>query len=420
MAQKKVQLNRRGFLKKIGAVSAAPFLIKLSNVWAATEKSGESNEPNLPDPNSPPEIKSKIPLRNLGKTGIKVPCLSLGANRLDSIIILKAAIQNDVTYFDTASSYVGGNSEATIGKLLESDSKLRKKIFLATKASQARTPEQMEQLLRDSLENMKTDYVDLYHFHGLSDPSAMTDDLKKWVEKVKKEKKIKFFGFSTHSNMPQCMTAAAKLGWVDAIMTSYNFRLMLDDDMKKAVDTCQKAGVGLIAMKTLGLRVRGGGTFTDEEKKVYQHFVEKGYTELQARIKSILQDGKIASACIGMKSVSELQENIKAVTVKKELTRSDRQVLRDYARSTKSDYCAGCAEVCSPACPEMPYIAEVMRYMMYYNSYGDLKLAKENFAMLPAAARAKLLTADYSLAEKRCPNSLPIAKIIHQAAKTLV
>jgi predicted aldo/keto reductase-like oxidoreductase len=266
---------------------------------------------------------------------------------------------------------------------------------------------------------MKTDYVDFYQLHGPSDPSVFTDEIKQWAEKAKRQKKIRLFGFSTHSNMPQCLTAAAKLGWIDAIMTSYNFRLMLVDDMKKAIDACQKTGIGLVAMKTLGLRVRPGEEFTEEDKKVYKHFMDKGYTEVQARIKAILQDGRIASACVGVKSVTELEENINAVVDKQQLTKQDHQVLADYARKTKTDYCAGCAHICSCACPDMPYIAEVMRYMMYHNSYGEQILAKENFAMLPSAAKAKLLTADYSLAAKLCPNHLPIAKIMSQAARKL-
>jgi len=419
MAEKRNKIDRRDFLKTVGAAGLGSAFAGVTNVFASTALPASPNEPNLTGPNSPVEEKLKIPLRSLGKTGVKVSCVSLGANRLDSIIILKAAIQNDVTFFDTASGYMGGNSEATIGKLLESDSKLRKKVFIATKASRARTPEDIENRLNTSLERMKTDYVDLYHFHGLSEPSVLTDDLRKWVEKAKKQKKIRFFGFSIHSNMPQCLTAAAKLGWIDAIMTSYNFRLMLDDDMKKAIDTCQKAGVGLIAMKVLGLRIRDGGAFTEEDKKVYKHFIEKGYTELQARIKSILQDGKIASACIGMKSVSELQENIKSVINKKELTKNDQQVLRNYAHSTRSDYCAGCAEICSSACPDMPYTADIMRYMMYYNSYGGRDEARELFAQIPGRVRNKLLSMDYSLAEARCPQHLPIGELIAEAVSKL-
>jgi hypothetical protein len=44
--------------------------------------------------------------------------------------------------------------------------------------------------------------------------------------------------------------AAAKLGWIDGIMTSYKYRLMVKDEMKRAVDACAKAGIGLTAMKT--------------------------------------------------------------------------------------------------------------------------------------------------------------------------
>ena len=48
---------------------------------------------------------------------------------------------------------------------------------------------------------------------------------KPWAENAKKKGLIKYFGFSTHSNMARNLFEASKLGWVDAILTTYNFRL---------------------------------------------------------------------------------------------------------------------------------------------------------------------------------------------------
>ena len=49
---------------------------------------------------------------------------------------------------------------------------------------------------------MKTDHIDLYFgVHGLSNPAQLNDEMKKWVEKAKERKVIKYFGFSTHANM---------------------------------------------------------------------------------------------------------------------------------------------------------------------------------------------------------------------------
>ncbi len=70
----------------------------------------------------------------------------------------------------------------------------------------------------------------------------MTDEVRAWAEKAKAEGKIRFFGFSAHKNMENSMLAAAKLGWIDGIMMSYNYRLMVKDKMKRAVDACVKAG----------------------------------------------------------------------------------------------------------------------------------------------------------------------------------
>ena len=67
----------------------------------------------------------------------------------------------------------------------------------------------------------------------------------------------------------------------------------------------------------------------------------------------------------------------------------------------------------------MPHVSEVMRYLMYYNSYGDQQRAKELFAELPGKARSRMLTTSYSLAEKRCPQHMPIANLMAEAASKL-
>ncbi len=60
-----------------------------------------------------------------------------------------------------------------------------------------------------------------------------------------------------------------------------------------------------------------------------------------------------------------------------------------------------------------------MRYLMYYNSYGEQKEARELFAKIPQKVRAKLLSVDYSQAEARCPQNLPIGKLMAEAVSKL-
>jgi len=57
--------------------------------------------------------------------------------------------------------------------------------------------------------------------------------------------------------------------------------------------------------------------------------------------------------------------------------------------------------------------------LMYYNSYGERDTARQLFAQIPEDARNKLLTIDYSLAQSRCPQHLPIGKLVAEAVSKL-
>lgn len=130
-----------------------------------------------------------------------------------------------------------GKSEIGIGQFFGKYPEARKEVFLVTK-SDSRDPEGMTKLLHRSLDRMKTDHVDCYFIHGMKKIEEINQETRIWVEKAKAEGKIRFFGFSTHSNMEDLLLGAARLGWVDGIMASYNFRLMHTDKMKAAVDAC--------------------------------------------------------------------------------------------------------------------------------------------------------------------------------------
>ena len=60
-----------------------------------------------------------------------------------------------------------------------------------------------------------------------------------------------------------------------------------------------------------------------------------------------------------------------------------------------------------------------MRYLMYYNSYGEQAEARRLFAQIPTNVRNKLLSVDYSLAESWCPQRLPIHELIIEAVSVL-
>ena len=418
MKEDRNEINRRDFLKTIGAAGLVPALAPVTTGIASAQ---EKADPNAAAKTQEP----KFPQRKLGKTGVKVPILSLGTmfNLIDNQIILRSTLKLGVNSWDTAHNYGGGNSELGVGKFLKDNPETRKNLFLATKASGAGTIDQIEERLQTSLKRMNTDYIDLYYApHGANGPGDFTDELKQWAESAKKRKLIRFFGFTVHKDMAECLAAAAKLDWIDAIMTSYNFHFMQDDKMQAAIDACHKANIGLIAMKAIGkttIQWARQALETEADKKLIEHLLQKGFSQEQATIKLVLEDERISCACVGMESVAVLNANVAAVLDKTKLTQADFAAFDEYAQATCSGYCAGCAEICDSVLPDAPYVSDIMRYLMYYNSYGQPDWARELFAQIPDNIRSKLLSIDYSVAEACCPQRMPIGKLVAEAVGKL-
>jgi predicted aldo/keto reductase-like oxidoreductase len=399
----------------------------LGSVFAPSNVKAGADASNAADSKAKAEAQKpkfpQVPKRTLGKTGIEVPVLSLGTvfDLVENQVILKSALQWGVNYWDTATNYAGGNSELGIGKYLAQNPRMREKLFIVSKPPDLSTPvpdlEDVEKQLQDSLKRMNTDYIDLYlAVHGLRNPDQLTNELKQWIEKAKKRGVIKFSGYSTHRNMAQCLTSAAKLNWIDAIMTKYDFRLMQDPEMQAGIEACNKAGIGLIAIKTQARRQK---ITTEEDKKLAGHFLKRGFTEAQAKLKAVLEDERISSAAVGMQNVAILTSNVAAVLDKTKLTQADKAVFKEYAAASCSGYCAGCAYICESALPDVPYISDIMRYLMYYNSYGEQARARELFAKIPSNVKNRLLNIDYRPAEAHCPQHMPIGELIAEAVSKL-
>jgi uncharacterized protein len=388
--------SRRGFIKTATAAGAASIIGALSNRVTASQH------------------QTFMPTRPFGKTGTNVPILSFGGslNTSLSMLLLRQAVKWGVTYWDTAHTYMGGKSEKGMGKYFEKYPSDRKRIFLVTK-SHAWTIMGMNADLDLSLKRMHTDYIDLYFMHSVSGSSELTEDKKAWAEKKKAEGKIRYFGFSTHSNMEECMLAAAGLGWIDGIMITYNYRLMHADRMKRAVDACAKAGIGLTAMKT-----QGGGqvkTDTETELKLAGQFMQKGFTAAQAKLKAVWENPVIASMCTEMPNMTQLMSNVAAATNRTKLSVREVELLRQYAHETRSDCCTGCTAICESVVGGHIPIGDVMRYLMYARSYGNRHRARMQFQKIPLRIRQQMKAADYGPAEQRCPQKMVIGRLMREA-----
>jgi len=407
MSGKDKDLSRRDFLRAAGAAGIGSLLAPTGSL--AGELAQRRAEHQV------------VPTRPFGKTGVEVSCLSLGGifDITSNQLTLRRALEWGVTYWDTATSYVGGRSEIGIGKYFKKHPDARKRVFLVTKSG-ASSSRGMTKHLNRSLERMKTDYIDLFFMHAVSSIGELSYEMKAWAKKAKAAGKIRFFGFSTHSNMEECLLPAANLGWIDGIMMTYNYRLMHTDKMKDAVDACAEAGIGLTAMKTqAGSIWRRVGKESEAASRLTERFLKKGFTEGQAKLKAVWENPKIASICSQMPNLKILMSNVAAALDRTKLSAGDMKLLEHYARETSAGYCAGCTHMCESIYAGEAPIGDTMRYLMYYHGYGDCDRARVLFAELPMDTRRRIPTLDYSLAERRCPQGLPIGKLMKEAAEIL-
>jgi hypothetical protein len=333
-------------------------------------------------------------------------------------MVFRQAYEKGVTYWDTADSYGWGKNEKAIGKYFSKYPSHRDQIFLVTKAATT-DPKKLTQKLDTSLQRMNTSHVDMYFIHYVSDVKAeLSDAVRAWAATAKSQGKIRLFGFSTHKNMEATMLAAAKLGWIDGIMMSYNYRLMQKDRMKRAVDACVQAGIGLTAMKTQAAFSANFyasiGSEADDALKMTEKFLDKGYTAEQAKLKVVWENPHIASICSAMSNMTILQANVAAALNQVPLSAGDKARLARYARLTAPGYCAGCATICESAVDGDIPISDLMRYAMYACSYGERQAAAECFQQLPETVKAKISHADYAAAEQHCPQQLPIGRVLRQ------
>jgi predicted aldo/keto reductase-like oxidoreductase len=403
MAKNNKAWSRREFLKAAGAMGMAPLFASPSSLANA---SGKRTKETL--------ATGIVPTRPFGKTGVDVSILSLGGSLTFTSRqrLLRQAFKAGVTYWDTAASYSGGDSEEGIGKYFSKYPEDREKVFLVTKSDSNKSG-MMTDSLNESLERMKTSYIDLYFLHGISSTRGLNDRVRKWAEREKGKGKIRFFGFSTHRNMEECMIDGAKLGWIDGIMMTYNYRLTHTDQMKAAVDACVEAGIGLTAMKT-----QAGWSWKRETEpaiELKEQFLEKGFSEEQAKLKAVWENPHIASICSHMPNLKILMSNVAAALDKVKLSFQDMRLMEQYAHETASGYCAGCASLCESTVNGHVPVSDVMRYLMYCRSYGDRDRARALFNELPLDTRRRMATTDYTMAERRCPQRMSIGRLMKEA-----
>jgi predicted aldo/keto reductase-like oxidoreductase len=208
-----------------------------------------------------PASAGGIPMRVLGRTGVRVSIIGIGGWHIgavkdpkEAIRIMHAAIDDGVNFFDNSWDYQDGGAETVMGQALAQDGK-RKKVFLMTKNCN-RDYEGSKKCLEDSLRRLKTDVIDLWQFHELvydNDPDWIFEKggMKAALE-AQKQGKVRFIGFTGHKDPRIHLKMLAKPhAWDTAQMPINVLDATYRSFQNEVVPVCLKKNVGVIGMKGL-------------------------------------------------------------------------------------------------------------------------------------------------------------------------
>jgi uncharacterized protein len=364
------------------------------------------------------QVEMIVPKRAFGNTGVKVSKLCYGGGSfigMDGQALLDEALKNGVDCWEIV-SFAG----KTFGEYFKKNPGAREKVFLTGKIYSTE-PAAMQEQLDKTLKENETSVIDFLALHPVEDVKMLTPDVRKWVEKVKKDKKIRFFGFCTHKKMDKCLSEAADLGWIDGIQTFYNYRMQNFKRMEEALQKCHEKGIGIFAVKSMGFTVQKKSELRKlplDEVKMNSLLSGQGISFEKAVLKAIWQNPCLTSICSLMPNAAIMRSNVSAAMDERPLNDEAKKLLTDYAASTRNYFCGRCGK-CDPVNADKIPIFDIMEMLMYSRGYGGAdwvaNLIAKKWAQIPSEVRNQIKGSDYSMAEKICPYKMPIAQLMKEA-----
>jgi len=203
--------------------------------------------------------------RTLGNSGLEVSAIGLGCmgmtfaytpfpDKKDMIVLMSKAVEQGVTFFDTAEVYGPYNNEELVGEAL---APFRNKVVIATKfgfdikdgkmVGVNSHPDNIKKAVEGSLKRLKTDVIDLLYQHRV-DPKIPIEDVAGTVKNLIKEGKVKHFGLSEAG--ASTIRRAHAVQPVAALQSEYS--LWTRQHEIEIIPAIEELGIGLVAFSPLG------------------------------------------------------------------------------------------------------------------------------------------------------------------------
>jgi len=251
--------------------------------------------------------------RPFGKTGVKFPIFSFGAQRIvdghgcsesQAVKIMNRALDRGIRYFDTAWVYSGGQSEERVGKVARHR---RKEMWIATKTI-ARTAKESRLQLEESLRRLQTDHIDewrLHNIYSLEELDKVTGPGGSLEAAIRARDGglVRYISISGHSN-PRVQIEALNRFPFDSVLCAVSaldhFILSCTEEF---LPVANARGVAVIGMKVMGLGVLAP-------------FYEKALRYTLGL--------PISTAIVGMETMEQLEKNLAVAENFKPLTDEER------------------------------------------------------------------------------------------------
>ncbi|MDR0473120.1 MAG: aldo/keto reductase [Treponema sp.] len=366
---------------------------------------------------------------DFGKTGVKVSRLGMGVMRLPnkdvdgksvpdeekSIALLQRAVELGVNYFDSAPYYCDSQSEPILGKAVKG---MRDKVYISTKNPlENSNGDDFEKRLEKSLKNLQTDYIDFYHFWGISlnayNNSVMAEDgPMARARKLKEQGVIKHISFSYHDrdagakeggNLEELLRRSD--GLLESLLCQYN---IMDRNKESGIALAHKMGLGTVVMGPVG-----GGLLAAPLPAIQALLPANVRSSAEIALRFVFSNQNINIALSGMSNIGQLEENAAIASNTQELTQAERSQIEDVMKENErlaELYCTGC-RYCMP-CPNGINIPAIFGFMNYHRVHKLTDHAKGMYGQIGKVPWFKFENAskctECGACEKKCPQAIPI------------
>ena len=335
-----------------------------------------------------------------------------------------AAVEGGVNYFDTAYIYPG--SEAALGEVLERNH-LRERVYIATKLPHylIKSREGLDKLFNEELRRLRTDHVDYYLMHMLTDPETWERlkamGIEQWLKEKRESGAIRQVGFSYHGNSELFCRLIDAWDW-DFCQIQYNYMDEHSQAGRRGLNYASERGIPVIIMEPL----RGGKLvkrLPEEAKGIFGSH-KPGHTPAQWAFKWLWNQPEVTVVLSGMNSMEMVLDNIHtaSTTTVGELSDGDEAMLRRVVQALNAGMkvgCTGCG-YCMP-CPknvDIPgtFAAWNRRYQegkfWGFIDYVICTMLRKNSTAASNCVRC-------GKCEKHCPQHIAIRDKLEEAQKEL-